>query len=254
MCFIDDTRRINVYNENEFLIIMHDTINYFRPRKLGPELAVEDAVVRQIPELFSNNYERSWTAGSVPIGAGLPDLIVASYNPDVLKLSQIESSNSRTLAYLRMNRFADLNSLMNVIKLPRKRANAQIERLLDEKVIFSKSKGFFLCPIWFKILPEIVTIEAKVNDWQKAIVQANRNKIFAHRSFIALPENVAKRIRKEPILNKLGLGLLSVDDDCNVSVLRKGRRSNPFVWNYYYKLAFLIANNQRKPDAIHSSH
>lgn len=233
---------------------MRDSVNYFRPRKPGPELIVEDAVVKHIPQLFSNNFERSWTAGSVPIGAGLPDLIIASYNPDVLKLSQIEVSNCRILAYLRMARFADLESLMRVVKIPRKKANVQIEWLLDEKVIFSKSKGFFLCPIWSKILPEIITIEAKVTDWQKAINQANRNRIFAHRSFIALPKNVAERIKKEPILNKLGLGLLSVDEDNNVSVLRRGRRSNPFVWSYYYKLAFLVANNQRNTNAIHSSH
>lgn len=233
---------------------MLDSVNYFRPRKLGPELIVEDAVAKHIPQLFSNNYERSWTAGSVPIGAGLPDLIIASYNPDVLKLSQIETSNCRILAYLRMTRFADLESLMRIVKIPRKKANTQIEWLLDEEVIFLKSKRFFLCPLWFKILPEIVTIEAKVTDWQKAIDQANRNRIFAHRSFIALPKNVAERIKKEPSLKKFGLGLLSVDKDNNVSVLRKGRRSNPFVWSYYYQLAFLVANNQRKTNAIHSSH
>ena len=96
---------------------MLDSVNYFRPRKLGPELIVEDAVAKHIPQLFSNNYERSWTAGSVPIGAGLPDLIIASYNPDVLKLSQIETSNCRILAYLRMTRFADLESLIRIVKI-----------------------------------------------------------------------------------------------------------------------------------------
>lgn len=233
---------------------MRDSVNYFRPRKMGPELAVEDAVVNHIPQFFSNNYERSWMAGSVPIGAGLPDLVVTSYNLDVLKLAQIEASNCRILAYLRMTKCADIESLMRVVKIPRKKVNIQIEWLLDEKVIFSKSKGYFLCPTWSKILPEIVTIEAKVTDWQKAVAQANRNKIFAHRSFIALPESVAQRIRKEPILNKLGLGLLSVDEDGGVSILRKGRRFKPFVWTYYYKLAFLLANNQRKTNAIYSSH
>ena len=135
-----------------------------------------------------------------------------------------------------------------------KKANTQIEWLLDEKIIFSKSKRFFLCPLWSKILPEIVTIEAKVTDWQKAINQANRNRIFAHRSFIALPKNVAERIKKEPSLKRFGLGLLSVDEDNNVSVLQKGRRSNPCVWSYYYQLAFLVANNQRKTNAIYGSH
>jgi len=232
---------------------MPNSVKYFRSRKPGPELAVEDAVVQHIPQFFSNNYERSWTAGSVPIGAGLPDLVIASYKSDVLKLSQIEINNCRILAFLRMTKFANLETLMQIVKMPRKKADIQIEWLLDEKVIFSKSKGFFLCPIWSKILPEIVAIEAKVTDWQKAIDQANRNRIFAHRSLIALPKNVAERIKKEPILNKLGLGLLSVDENNNVSMLRKGRRSNPFVWSYYYKLAFLVANNQRKTNAIHNS-
>ena len=222
---------------------MLNSVNYFRPRKLGPELIVEDAVIKHVPQLFPNSYERSWMAGSVPIGAGLPDLIIASYNPKVLKLSQTEVSNCCILAHLRVTRFADLASLAKITRLSTKRISNQVEWLLSENVIYSKSKGFFLCPIWSEILPEIVTIEAKVSDWQKAVDQANRNRIFAHRSLIAMPKKVAERIKKEPIFNKLGLGLLAVDEDNNVTVIRKSRRSNPFVWNYYYKLAFLIANN-----------
>ncbi len=40
--------------------------------------------------------------------------------------------------------------------------------------------------------------------------QAVRNRIFSHRSFTALPDIIAERIRLELSLRKLGIGLLSV--------------------------------------------
>jgi hypothetical protein len=60
-----------------------DAIAQFRLRRPGPEVLIQDAVAAQIPELFSSS-ENLWTGTSVPIGAGMPDLVVVSYYPEVL--------------------------------------------------------------------------------------------------------------------------------------------------------------------------
>ena len=55
-------------------------VTFFRPRRRGPESVIEDCVIEHLPALFGSMHP-AWMAGSVPLGAGMPDLIVASYQP-----------------------------------------------------------------------------------------------------------------------------------------------------------------------------
>jgi hypothetical protein len=103
--------------------------------------------------------------------------------------------------------------------------------------------NYALSEDWRAVLPEIVTIEVKVGDWRRAVAQAARNRIFAHRSFVALPDQVARRVKTETIFRELGIGLLSVASDNEVRVVRRARRATPKVWFYYYSLAFMAAEH-----------
>jgi hypothetical protein len=122
------------------------------------------------------------------------------------------------------------------------------ERTSGSGAVCEKSGLFSLTPLWRDVLPEIVTIEAKIKNWQEAVEQAARNRVFAHRSFVALPESLARRVRSEGILQRLGLGLLSVGDDLGTRISRRARRHRPRVWSYYYKLATLLATDVRSHD------
>ena len=66
-------------------------------------------------------------------------------------------------------------------------------------------KGLEICR---DILPEVTAIEVKVDNWQRALSQALRNRTFAHRSFIALPVKVAARVRRAPALLQSGIGVI----------------------------------------------
>ncbi|HUX09828.1 MAG TPA: hypothetical protein VMW51_04245, partial [Terriglobia bacterium] len=74
-------------------------VTQFRARRHGPEALIQDIVACQIPELFCPS-PHSWAAASVPLGAGIPDLVVVSYNPQVFALANIELSDAQILAYL----------------------------------------------------------------------------------------------------------------------------------------------------------
>ena len=54
----------------------------FRARRRGPEAVMQDIVAGQIPGLFSPS-PNFGTAVSVPLGTGIPDLVVVSYCPQV---------------------------------------------------------------------------------------------------------------------------------------------------------------------------
>lgn len=216
-------------------------VTYFRQRKPGPEVMIEDAVVNQIPTLFPRGSYPIWTAGSIPIGAGRPDLVIVLSKPQVFALAKVEMPIAGILAYLRVTDQAHLEVIINHMNEPREKIVRSLTSLLEIKAVINGSETYSLSPIWREILPEIITIEIKVSDWRRGICQATRNSIFAHRSFIALPERVAQRIKSKPILHQNGIGLLSVKDSREVAIVGQGRRHKPRVWTYYYELASLVA-------------
>lgn len=216
-------------------------VNYFRPHRQGPELELENAVAKQIPTLFGELGSPLWAAGSVPIGAGKPDLVVVAFEPYVYALAQTHLASAEILAYLRAVTRARADTISRRVNVPEEVIIRVVQGLVDIEAVSPDRQSFKLCPEWRDVLPEIATIEAKVSNWRRAIHQAARNRVFAHRSYLAFPERVAEKVTKQDNVERLGLGVLSINGNGDVSVLRRPRRRNPLVWSYYYKLALLIA-------------
>jgi len=218
-------------------------VKYFRPRRPGPEAIIENAVAREVSNLFPSQQLPLWAGGSVPIGAGIPDLIVVTCEPQVFALTHVQMPTAKILAYLRAVGRARLETISSRVGRPQEVILRCLNGLVEVQAVSNDAETFSLVPAWREILPEIITIEAKVANWQKATEQAYRNRIFAHRSYVALPERVAQRVGSEQVFSKLDIGILSVDDNQEVSVLRRPRRSQPRVWTYYYQLASLVASH-----------
>lgn len=217
------------------------TVTYFRQRVPGPEADLEDAVAIHVGRLCPAYQHSRWVGGSLPIGAGRPDLVIALYEPEVIALAHAELSAVHILAYLRAVKQARLETISNRVGATENLLVSHLDELVQAEVLTAKAATYSLRPCWREILPEIVTVEAKVSDWQGAVEQAARNRVFAHRSFIALPEPVAKRIRRESIFSRTGLGILAVDVHHDVRVVRRAAKGQPRVWWYYYQVALVVA-------------
>ena len=76
---------------------------------------------------------------------------------------------------------------------------------------------------------EVIAFEAKLSDWRRAIYQAYRNTTFALRSYVVLPEHVARRAQKSPdTFMNYGVGLCACADG-ELSVLIEARYSEPLM-------------------------
>jgi hypothetical protein len=214
----------------------------FRPRREGPEALMQDVVVDHIPKIL-NPTNDTWTAASLPLGAGVPDLVIVTYMPQVLALANVELEDAEILAYLRAVGKARLDTIAERIGGSPSILSRRLYSLVEAEAIVSSSNTFSLTPVWRQILPEIVTIEIKVANWQRAIEQAARNRIFAHMSYVAFPSNVAQRVRNQPALRALGIGLISVAEDGDADVIMKPRFRCPVAWTYYYQLASILARS-----------
>jgi hypothetical protein len=216
----------------------------YRPRRAGPESQIQDAVADFIPNFFSVDRQSIWAAASLPIGAGMPDLIAASYSPCVFALAQIKKSNPHVLAYLRAFGRVRADTIANRTGVSLRVIDEHLAELSRMEVIQAPTpRTFMLKPEWRAVLSEVVAIEVKVADWQRAVRQAARNRIFCNQSYVAVPSQVATRISDENIFDQLSLGLLSIDDDGNVTVVRKSQRRKPLVWAYYYYVAAALAKS-----------
>jgi hypothetical protein len=205
-------------------------VHFFRPRVDGPEVQIEDAVVSRLTDIFERNDWPLWVGGSVPIGAGFPDIVSAWYDPQVVSLADFQTADGHILATR-----LQFPSRMLEPRMKQLEASAVINRATDN--------AFSITASWRQILPEVVTVEAKVSDWRAALQQANRNRIFAHRSFVAFPEDLAERVRRSPGFLRHGVGILAVSNSGEVWVSRPARRNRLVVWNYYFHLAALAAKD-----------
>jgi hypothetical protein len=185
--------------------------------------------------------EPHWVASSVPVGAGMPDFILATYRPEIGKLDEGSDDCARVLAYLRLVRSARPETLAERIGYPFKRLTGVLQRLVDAEAVIGRGNVLRLATKWRRILPRTVAIEAKVSDWKKAVEQASRNTIFANYSYIALPRSLAEHVCQNALFDRLGLGLLGVEKGGDVRILRRAPRTKPIAWYYYYNLALTLS-------------
>ncbi len=103
-------------------------LTHFRPRRPGPEATIQDILVDRIPHIFPTV---SWTGAFVPLGAGIPDLVVVSYCPQVFALARVDRLDAQILAYLRAVGRARLQTIAKRVGTSTKRARCQLDGLIN---------------------------------------------------------------------------------------------------------------------------
>lgn len=72
----------------------------------------------------------------------------------------------------------------------------------------------------------LVAVELKLKDWRRAVAQAGRYRLFAERSFVAMPATVmSAKLETEARRNRVGL--LAIDSAAGVEVVLEAPESGP---------------------------
>lgn len=224
------------------MLASHSLTTRYGSLRPGPEAELQCILESHLSTVYQHHdlQDVLWSGGSVPVGAGSPDLIIASCRKEISRYDDVQTVSHIILGYLRSVGRAKTSTISNRVGLSSRSLETVLECLESNNILFVEGETVNLDPAWRDILRDVVAIEVKVSDWRKAISQAVRNKVLAHRSYIALPTTLARRVSEETILRTHGIGVIAISED-GVNIVRRSRQSLPKVWAYYYALAHRAA-------------
>jgi hypothetical protein len=109
-------------------------------------------------------------------------------------------------------RIAEVELYPAVLKLFAKQPHAFVEVPYHGKrvdLVFSTQRMRYL-----------YAVEVKVVNWRHAVKQAALNQLFAHLSYVALPEEVVSRFddRRRSIFTRYNLGLIAVSGEARIEI------------------------------------
>jgi len=124
----------------------------------------------------------------------------------------LHKNSMRTLSYLIKNSGYTKNYILTIVA-----------KLKATNIISEPKYNRYIINEQFEF-PQLVfnSYEAKLTDWQKAISQAIKNKAFSSKSYVVMPEKIAKKlsINKKNYFLSYNIGLISVNKN-NFTILIK---------------------------------
>jgi hypothetical protein len=220
-------------------------VKFYGSRRHGPESLIEDAVLNRANSFFYARNRLMCVLGSRQIGNGLPDLTVISCRPRVRSLPELSSDQALLLGYLRIVDRATPGTLSRKLQIPAPRVERSLELLAANAMVDISKFSYRLRRSWQDVL-DVATVEAKNTDWKRAIAQAARNTVFAHQSYVALPERQASAAIDDSNRKRLGIGVISVNADGAAEIRVQAHTRRPLLWKYYFELASEAAKSLQR--------
>jgi len=121
--------------------------------------------------------------------------------------------------------YKDISTIVGELGFSNKITNLSVRKLVESDLIhINKSNKYKINPINdIFFVKEIISIEAKLHDWNRALSQSINNTYFSSKSFALFPE----RTVNNKLLNKYSntdVGIISYDK--NYKIVKKPKRQN----------------------------
>lgn len=203
----------------------------------------EKTFVKKLRNSFAN--EGFLTRKEVGVGYGVADLVIIRKDKfnirqckTRLKLKQF-SKLLREEYFKILSNLPEINSGHNYATIDYLIRNTQLSksflkynilRTLERRGYIKKENNFFYFKIngWMPLAKEIIAIEAKMKDWRRGFIQANRYRVFADRVYLAVPNESAHLVDRK-LLMKHHVGLIILDTKTNTNKISiPSKKAAPF--------------------------
>ncbi|MFA5358640.1 MAG: hypothetical protein WC310_02335 [Patescibacteria group bacterium] len=215
----------------------------------------EKKFVKLLEEKFIK--EGFLTKREVGVGYGVADLVLFRVNPDKCAIRNKNKQYKKIkneeffkifdyLPELGANKKVDLNSLTKNLNIPKATLKYKYLKTLENNGFIKKvdNKYYFKINGWMPIAKEIIAIEAKLKDWKKGFVQANRYKSFANKAYLAMPAARGHLVDRE-LLKKHNIGLILFDPDKHTKKISRVKATRPLNRHKFNLAAEFILGKQQ---------
>jgi len=194
---------------------------------------------------YLSNHELDCTILQEPFtGLGYTDLVAIIWDKDIYNKwhtdrNKLLINDIKILHHLYLsNRYKTISEIITELGFSKKEIAESISRLDRAKLIKSakdnKFKALKKSEIFY--IKEIISIEAKLKDWRRALNQAFINMYYSSESYILFPEKSITNHMLETY-NKTDIGIISYKKDMNI--IKKAKKMaipanfNSWLFNEY---------------------
>lgn len=192
--------------------------------------------ISQIPQYLDlgDNFIAS---REIPAGRRFIDILYVDLNDDFEKhqnsLSRIASLSSSQLSILSF--FIDGNRkskhyISTYFNLKWETINDDYLNIFNKKRLLTKiGNKTFQATDWLNVIPKkLISIEAKIEDWQTVLNQAKYNTKYTSESYILFPECISKKIdHRKNNIKRDNIGIFSADQAFNLRFEHQPKLSYP---------------------------
>lgn len=241
-------KELKIFDNND------KSINYIsRTATKGKEVEMVNRYVNSLCNRYKHNKEKSLSIFIEPkIESGYPDIVIVEYKKKKIDkfYKREEFLNNQDLKILfesmRMKRSTveEIASLLGYSNC--KTVEKSIDKLLAYDLVRINDSGSIISSKDLKdsAISKIVAIEAKIDKWSEALVQANRNTWFATDSYIMLNketcnENIIESCKKQ------GIGIILVNGKIS-KILKSESKKFPISYGSLLFWEWIIRKGEKK--------
>lgn len=205
--------------------------------------------VRVIKQHFDE--EGFYSLREIGVGYGIADLVLINKRKINIDNCRVRKNHKQLSPLLSENYFKTLRFIPDEESdddyvnfsyiaerscLSKSYLKSKILTFLESHGYIKRIEGDFYIKVngWIPIAQEIIAIEAKLCDWKRGALQANRYKAFAHQVYLAIPESKEHIIDKS-YFKKHEIGLMVFDNKSKTKeIVINCPSKEPFDKNKFY--------------------
>ncbi len=194
-------------------------------------------------ELSKNGY---LTKREVGVGYGIADLVLFKLDSNncLIRKNHKQYKSIENEDYFRIfdllpemgkRKKVDIEFIINRLKISRNTLKYKyLKKLQDDNFIkIIDDQYYYKINGWMPIAKEIIAIEAKLKNWKRGILQANRYKSFANKVYLAMPSSQEHLIDKKLLeKHEIGLIILNLENKgLEITNLKPKKALNKYKFN-----------------------
>ncbi len=207
-----------------------------RKQKEGPELELIESFLQFKKFTFNEKLEYT-ILREVYAEIGIPDILIIAWDKSLscewcLERENLTLIDIKIIHYI--SSFKKRGVLKNTLSVQLGYVDKLIEKslikLMAADLIMIKGSRVIIKDFESKFfIRQIITIEAKINNWKTAIKQAKLNENFSSHSYILLPNNTIPRIESSFLEGNIGV----ISHSKNKVIFKKRARKGQLPKSYF---------------------